>query len=465
MGNDMSGASEWLWGPTYAEMRNPRMQDRTLRMKAAALHEPLNPLNLYNLRWHDARGAMQPLLIPPAVSGVEASIVVLDGGTFPSGSMKVGPAYAILMEKEIRDGIRPGQVQIIGPSTGNFGIGTAYVSRLKGYGARIVMPAGMSRERYDLIRSLGGTTDLTPGTESDVAVTLERTRARYGRRPGYAVLAQFEDMANYRFHRHVTGQAVQDAIAALDRPRVDAFVSAPGSAGTLGAGDALRRQWPDVVVAAVEPAECSTLSDGSGGQHVIEGIGDRMVTLIHNIFATDMVICVPGRQTLQGMELLRAPLDLMTAVMGLEPAEAATLQGKFGPSGICNLLGAVKLARHLGYTAAHTIVTVATDNYDRYHSVSQALAGRLGQVPGYGHLQRWHEDILALDGEQDMLSLHEPGQHERLQTMKRETWTGLGVAPAYIDGMRDPQFWEDEYAQIPDLDEAWESLRTTPSLS
>ncbi len=453
-----------LYGPTYAEMRDATLLETELRTQAAGLQvsAPHHFLNLYNIRWHDAAGRIDPLVIPKEISGVDAHIVVLDGGRFPSGSMKVGPAYAMLMEKEIRDGLRPGQARIIGPSTGNFGIGTAFVSRLKGYEARIVMPEGMSRERYELIRTHGGTTDLTPGTESDVLLTLEHTRERYGPRADCAILGQFEDMANYRFHRHVTGRAIQDGLAELGLAQADAFVSAPGSAGTLAAGDALRTQWPDVVIAAVEPQECSTLFDGSGGQHVIEGIGDQMVTLIHNVFATDLVVRVPGARTLHGMELLRTSLDRLMAVTGMHEKDARRLQGRFGPSGICNLLGAIRVAKYLGFTAAHTVVTIATDSYDRYGSVSQALAAELGREPNRNDLRAWHEAILNLEKEVDVLSLHDPGQHKRLHAMKKTAWTHLGVAPAYIDRMQDATFWEEAYVQIPALDQRWQELRAVP---
>ncbi len=456
--------SDLLHGPTYAEMHEPTDLDETFRTRVAGLQvsNPHHHLNLFNICWHDASGRIDPLIIPKEITGIDANIVVLDGGRFPSGSMKVGPAYAMLMEKEIAYQLRPGQGQIIGPSTGNFGIGTAYVSRLKGYEARIVMPEGMSQERYALIRSHGGTTDLTPGTESDVLLTLEHTRERYSSRVDCHILGQFEDMANYRFHRHVTGKAIEDGIAELGLSRVDAFVSAPGSAGTLAAGDALRTIWSDIVVAAVEPMECSTLFDGSGGQHVIEGIGDQMVTLIHNVFTTDLVVRVPGARTLQGMELLRTAPDLMMAVTGIPEEDACKLQGRLGPSGICNLMGAIRVAQQLGLGEAHTVVTVATDNYDRYASVSRSLASQLGREPNQSDLSIWHEAILNLEQEVDVCSLHDPGQHERLHQMKKSTWTRLGVDPAYIDGMREASFWEEAYAEIPALDHQWQELRVAP---
>lgn len=120
----------------------------------------------------------------------------------------MGPAYFTLAEAEATTGLRPGDKAVIGPSTGNFGIGTAYVGLLKGYQAIVVMPDNMSQERYERIRNYEGSLDLTPGTESDVILTLERTHSAYVAYPDkYMVLAQFELLPNYRFHRHVTGDA------------------------------------------------------------------------------------------------------------------------------------------------------------------------------------------------------------------------------------------------------------------
>ncbi|MFZ1757025.1 MAG: pyridoxal-phosphate dependent enzyme, partial [Caldilineaceae bacterium] len=169
--------SPLIAGPTYAEMRNPLLLPGRLREKArTALHgDETDPLNLFNINWKNTDSEVEHLVLPSELTGVEANIVILSGRNFPSGSMKVGPAYATLAEAEALDDLRPGDKRVIGPSTGNFGIGTAYVSRLKGYQAVVVMPDNMSLERYERICKYGGELDLTPGTESDVILALERT--------------------------------------------------------------------------------------------------------------------------------------------------------------------------------------------------------------------------------------------------------------------------------------------------
>ncbi len=272
------------------------------------------------------------------------------------------------------DGLRPGDKTVIGPSTGNFGIGTAYIGMLKQYGTIVVMPDNMSQERYERIRGYEGALDLTPGTESDVILTLERTHREYVAKPDqYMVLAQFELLPNYRFHRHVTGAAVVEAARNLGNGRVAAFVSAPGSAGTLAAGDYVKSLWRDSKIVALEPRECSTLYDGGQGQHRIEGIGDKMVTLIHNVFNTDLLMLIHDEDTVRGMEVIQSGTQMLVDRLGVPADAAAFLQGKFGPSCICNIIGAIKTAKYLGLGPDDNVVTIATDSYDRYPSVSEQL--------------------------------------------------------------------------------------------
>ncbi|MGZ4839575.1 MAG: pyridoxal-phosphate dependent enzyme, partial [Terriglobales bacterium] len=168
--------SEVGLGPTYHEMLHPETLPALIRQKAmAAQADELDPMNLYNITWREPDNRIRHIVLPQTLTGVQANIVVLVGRGFPSGSHKVGPAYATLMEGELAGEIHPGENTIIGPSTGNFGIGVAYISKLKGYPAVVIMPEQMSAERYQRIRQYGGKLDLTPGSESDVILVLERT--------------------------------------------------------------------------------------------------------------------------------------------------------------------------------------------------------------------------------------------------------------------------------------------------
>lgn len=441
-------------GPTYAEMRNPLLLPSTVRTAAnAARPEETHAANLFNINWKNTSDRVEKLVLPKALTGVQANIIVLSGRPFPSGSMKVGPAYATLAEAEARQGLRPGNRTVIGPSTGNFGIGTAYISLLKGYHAIVVMPDNMSQERYDRIRGYEGALDLTPGTESDVILTLERTHNEYVAKPDkYVVLAQFELLPNYRFHRHVTGDAVVQAAKGIGNGRVAAFVSAPGSAGTLAAGDYVKSLWADSKIVALEPRQCSTLYNGGQGQHRIEGIGDKMVTLIHNVFNTDLLMLINDEDTVRGMEVIQSGTHVLADRLGVPSADGCNLYGKLGPSCICNIIGAIKTAKYLGLGPEDNVVTIATDSYDRYPSVSQALYARNGGKPDDDQLELWAKAAFLGATLSEIVDLTQPGQQQRLHEMKEALWTRFGYDAGYIRQMADQAFWDGEYAKIKEID-------------
>jgi cysteine synthase A len=449
-------------GPTYAEMRDPMLLPSSLREAAkTALHEDeLNPINLFNINWKNTGDAVERIVLPKELTGVQANIIVLSGRNFPSGSMKVGPAYVTLAENEALDGLRPGDKAVIGPSTGNFGIGTAYVSQLKGYQAIVVMPDNMSRERYERIRKYKGDLDLTPGTESDVILTLERTHNEYVSKPDkYVVLAQFELLPNYRFHRHVTGDAVMQAAQDVGNGRVAAFVSAPGSAGTLAAGDAVKDRYRDAKIVALEPRECSTLFNGGQGQHRIEGIGDKMVTLIHNTYNTDLLMLIHDDDTVRGMEVMQAGTHILVDRLGVPSLDACNLYGKFGPSCVCNIIGAIKTAKYLGLGPEDNVVTIATDSYDRYPSVSEILYERNGGKPNDDQLEMWAKSAFLGASLGEIVDLNVDSQHERLHKMKADLWTNFGYSADYIDQMASQDFWDAEYAKIEQIDPMIEQVR------
>ena len=449
-------------GPTYAEMRDPTLLPANLLADAAAARtaDELAPINLFNINWKMGGSEVERIILPKELTGVQANIIVLSGRNFPSGSMKVGPAYTTLAEAEALNGLRPGDRRIIGPSTGNFGIGTAYVSALKGYQAIVVMPDTMSQERYERIRKYGGALDLTPGTESDVILTLERTHNEYVSKPElYFVLAQFELMPNYRFHRYVTGDAAERAAADVGNGQVAAFVSAPGSAGTLAAGDHLKSVYPDAKTVALEPRQCATLFNGGQGQHRIEGIGDKMVTLIHNVYNTDLLMLINDEEAVQGMEVMQSGTDALVERLGVGQAEAEALHGKFGPSCICNIIGAIKTAKVLELGPQDNVVTIATDSYDRYPSVSSELYQRHGGRPDVDTLEMWAKAVFLGASLGETIDVNRQGEHARLQKMKQDLWTRFGYSGEEIERMASQVYWDEEFGRIEEIDPAIAEIR------
>lgn len=436
------------FGPNYDEMLDPGLLDKDVRAKAltALKQDELHPINLFNITWKDATNKVRKVVLPPALTGIDANVVVMLGCGFPSGSHKVGPAYSTLIEGMVDGEIIPGEHTILGPSTGNFGIGTAYVSKLLGFRAIIIMPDSMSKERYERIKKYGGELELTPGSESDVILTLEKTRELM-KNPKNKALAQFELFPNYRFHRHVTGNSAIEAVKGVGNGRIAGFTSAPGSAGTLAAGDQIKVVYPEAKVAALEPYECSTLANGGRGQHRIEGIGDKMCTLIHNLLNTDFVILIKDEETVQGVKIFRDGVESLVK-MGVDRNFALSLRDAFGPSGICNVLGAIKLAKFLRLGPGDNVVTVATDGFDRYNSVLDEMDGRyLEMAPVV--LDRWAHDIFLGATEEHVFDFRKPSVKEQLFMQKENDWVKFGYSKEFLDSMRSQDFWDAQYAKVP----------------
>lgn len=438
-------------GPTYDEMRDPSLLPEGLHRAAVrALHEEeLSPLNLFNIHWmrpEDPR-APRAFVVPPALTNIDANIVVLEGRGYPSGSHKVGAAYATLAEDEV-DGKVDQTQRIVGPSTGNFGIGTAYIAKLKGYKGLVVMPDSMSKERYDRIKRYGGELDLTPGTESDVILVLERVHHVLMKDPRNHVLAQFELLPNYRFHRHVSGRAAELACRGLGDGRVAAYAWAPGSAGSMAVADHLKPMYDEFQAVALEPEECSTLTNGGRGQHRIEGIGDKMITLIHNALTTDWIATIHDDDTVKGLYVLHHGREVLRRRLGLDDATLDALSGVFGVSGVCMLLGAIRTAKKLGLRKGQNVVTMATDGFDRYPSVMSDLVARMGGSISEATMEQWLEEIFLETTPKNFKDVRPAAEKEALFAQKERDWLKFGYAQAYLDAMRSQDFWEAEYEKV-----------------
>jgi cysteine synthase len=314
------------------------------------------------------------------------------------------------------------------------------------------MPEQMSAERYQRIRQYGGQLDLTPGSESDVILVLERTE-QYKKDPRNKVLAQFELLPNYRFHRYVTGRSAIEAARQHGNGRVALFAAAPGSAGTLGAGDEIKATYPEAVVCALEPKECSTLFDNGRGTHRIEGIGDKMVTLIHNVLTTDYVALIHDDDCVMALDLLECRQPLIERILGMPDGALRRLRGLFGVSGICNILGAIRMARFLKLGAGDNVVTIATDGFDRYPSVLANLAERVGAPTDERRRDEFGRIFRGLDAG-EILDVRSPQQKERLFGYKEKVWKSFHYSQVYLDSMKSQSFWDSECEKIRGIDAA-----------
>ena len=445
------------FGPTYDEMLHPESVDKATRARALTAKEnELDPINLFNITWKNEANIVNKIVLPKELTGIEANVVVLLGKYFPSGSHKVGPAYATLIEGCVDKTILPGEHTILGPSTGNFGIGVSYICNLMKYDAIVIMPDNMSKERYDRIQRYGAKLDLTPGTESDVILTLERT-FELKKDPKNRSLAQFELLPNYRFHRHVTGNSCIEAVEGIGNGRIACFCSAPGSAGTLGAGDQIKKVFPEAKIVALEPYECSTLTNGGRGQHRIEGIGDKMCTLIHNVLNTDFVTLIKDDDSVKGSKIIHDGIDVLVQ-NGVDRNVAEAMKDLFGVSSICNIIGAIKMAKYLHLGPDDNIVTIATDGYDRYDSVIKTLEKRYLETADFV-LQRWFVDVFRKNGTEDIVDYRPQSQKEKLFRQKESDWIKFGYSQAYLDSMQNMSFWDHEYEKVFTYDESIKKQR------
>jgi len=324
------------------------------------------------------------------------------------------------------------------------------------YDAIVIMPDNMSNERYERIERYGAKLDLTPGTESDVILTLERTY-ELKKDPKTRSLAQFELMPNYRWHRHVTGGSAVEAVKGIGNGRIACYVSAPGSAGTLAAGDHIKKVFPEAKVTALEPYECSTLMNGGRGQHRIEGIGDKMITLIHNALNTDFIALIKDDDTVRGLKVIHDGIDTLVK-NGVDRKVAESMTDLFGPSGICNIIGAIKMAKYLKLGPDDNVVTIATDGFDRYGSVLEDLERRYLEIEDFV-LDRWFVDVFRRNGTEDIVDYRSKSQKEKLFLQKEKDWLKFGYKQEYLDAMKKPEFWDNEYNKVFEVDENIRKMR------
>jgi cysteine synthase len=367
---------------------------------------------------------------------VWAPIVVLSGRNFPTGSHKVGPAYSILVEKQVEGHCVPGEQTLVFPSTGNFGIGGAWVGPRMGYRSLVVLPEDMSQERFEKIAAYGAEVVATPGSESNVKEIYDKVR-ELRQTPQNRILNQFEEFGNYRFHFHCTSAAALEVTEHLGL-NIGAFVSAMGSAGTIAAGEAIKRHHPGSATVAVEPVQCPTLFNVGFGAHRIEGIGDKHVTWIHNVWATDLLVCVDDQECLEGLQLLQAGTETLVDE-GVDETHARSWVGLFGVSGVCNILAAIKTARYYGLGPKEAVVTVATDSFDRYPSVLRRLDDEQGRMTKDDARRR-----LSIFRGQKMDWVLEATREvrRRWHNQKYFTWVEQqGKTVEDLRGQEEPAFW------------------------
>lgn len=447
-----------ILGPTFEEMLHPQKIAPALRARARALKtaDPLDPLNLFNITWRSGSNEIYYYVLPRELTGVEANIVVLYGKEFPTGAHKVGAAYAVLVEKELFGEIDPRVHTLVWPSTGNYGIGGAWVGCRMGFDSLVVLPEGMSAERFHRIESYGARVVKTVGSESNVKEIYDKTR-ELARDPKVRILNQFSEMGNYRFHYHVTGNTLVELAAQLSAQEIGdgtlaAYCSAMGSAGTIAAGDRLKQVFSDCKIVGLEPIQCPTLYNNGYGSHDIQGIGDKHVTWIHNVMNMDAIMCLDDIECKKGLQLLseEAGMETLHKRFGVPQPDVETMSSLFGISGICNVLGAIKTAKYYGLGKQDTIATIATDALDRYYSVMASMTECYGAMDEAEATARAH---IFLDQKMDWIKEGTVDQRRQWHNLKYYMWVEQqGKTVQELNAQLDPDWWLEQQQRVREID-------------
>jgi cysteine synthase len=457
--------------PTFAELADPfRVPAHTLAGLEAVDPDAPDARNLFRVHWHNgadrrARVAVPDhLLLPAELTGVRAPIAVALADRFPMiASHKVLAAYACLAPRLVTGRFDPTSQRAVWPSTGNYCRGGVAISRIMGCRGVAVLPEGMSAERFDWLAGWVADPDdviRTPGTESNVKEIYDRC-AELARDEHNVILNQFSEFGNHLVHYLATGHALERLAVALadEQPEIRpwGFVSASGSAGTLGAGDYLKERHGTRIV-AVEALECPTMLENGFGEHNIQGIGDKHIPLIHNVMNTDYVVAVSDRATDQLNVVFNTAAGRVFLADHRDVPQALLDQlGSLGLSSICNVVAAIKVARQADLGPDDLLLTVATDGASMYASelgkvVRRDFAGGFDEIAAG---QAFGEHVLGA-GTDHVLELTDQ-ERTRIFNLGYYTWVEQqGVSMTDFVERRHQQTWAELRAVLP----TWDALIT-----
>ena len=229
-----------------------------------------------------------------------------------------------MIEDAEKQGILVPGATIIEPTSGNTGVGLAWVGAARGYKTILTMPDTMSLERRNLLKALGARLVLTPGSEG-MKGAIAKAQALKEEIPGSVILGQFTNPANPAAHERTTGVEIWDDT----QGDVDIFVAGVGTGGTVsGVGRALKARKPEVRIVAVEPASSAVLSTGIAGKHKIQGIGAGFVPDTYDASVIDEILPVSDEDAVRGGRLLSARGLLVGISSGAAFSAALTLARK-----------------------------------------------------------------------------------------------------------------------------------------
>ncbi|MBF0363101.1 MAG: pyridoxal-phosphate dependent enzyme [Oligoflexia bacterium] len=416
--------------PTYEQMKDPvnkipsKIKDE---LKNVGLWD-IHPRNLFRITWKNEPvakgggfGKVNYLVLPPKLTGCKAKIIGLQGKYFPTGAHKVGASFSCLVPRLVTGQFNVEGEKVVWPSTGNYCRGGAYVAALLSCESIAILPAEMSKERFEWLKKVAGEVIATPGCESNVKEIFDKCWELRKTRNNIQIYNQFEEFGNPLWHYEVTGNAMSEALSAEmgTTGRYRGAVLSSGSAGTLGLSYRLKEIYPHSKLAVAEALQCPTLLNNGFGGHRIEGIGDKHVPWIHDVKNTDMAVAVDDEIPIRMMRLFNEKIgtDLLKKE-GIDPALVDKLN-TLGISSLGNLVGAIKFAKYYELTEDDYVVTIFTDSMELYGSRLEELKHERGNYNEHNY----HRDMQLVSdiGIDNMLELNYP-ERKRVHNLKYYTW-------------------------------------------
>jgi len=451
--------------PTFKQLKNPNLIPPKIKnkLKKVGLWD-VNPLNLFRITWHNNPktglfGDVNYIEFPQELTGVRARIIALVGKYFPTGAHKVGAAFGCLVPRLVKGEFDPTTQKAVWPSTGNYCRGGAFDSALLGCTSIAILPEGMSRERFEWLRSIGSEIIATPGTESNVKEIYDKCWELRKTRNDIVIFNQFDEFGNSMWHYHITGSAIEEVFNKIKnkKSRMSAFVSSTGSAGTIAAGDYLKKINPSLKIAACEALQCPTLYLNGFGEHRIEGIGDKHVPWIHNVRNTDLVIAIDDEACMNIIRLFNEDEGKDYLIKQGVKEEIVKKLDLVGISGVSNLLGAIKTAKYFELNEDDIVFTILTDSMELYQSRIKEMREIYGKYSSENaavhfnlHLKGQKIDYVKELGYYDKKAIH---------NLKYFTWVEQqGRSSDELKKLWDCGFWDEIYMQINEWDKDIEAF-------
>lgn len=448
--------------PTFAQMCNPELIPEVIqsRLIKVGLWD-VDPINLFRITWKNAPkkrgglyGGVNYIEIPKELTGVNARVVVLIGKWFPTGAHKVGASYACLAPRLITGQFDPTSQKAVWPSTGNYCRGGAYNSTLLSCESIAILPEGMSQERFDWLSTVAGEVIPTPGTESNVKEIYDKCWELEKARDNVVIFNQFDEFGNYLWHHEITGHAMEEVFyeVADEKSTFAGVALTTGSAGTIAAGDYLKKVFPISKIAASEALQCPTLLLNGFGEHRIEGIGDKHVPWIHNVKNTDLVIGVDDNIPMNLIRLFNEPKGQNHLRDQGVPAEFIEKLPLLGISGVANIISAIKFAKYFELSDRDVVMTVSTDSMEMYGSRLNELEVEFGKYSKEDAIKDYHRYLMGITT--DYLVELTYQEKKRIHNLKYYTWVEQqGKDPRELDAQwYDPEYWEKIQHQTEEID-------------